>query len=88
MKQIIKDVLKKHSKMNVNLKSVAARNLITTEIIEKIKNDSKTEEEKARETWVCSICGKNTYDVDWDYIGSNTNHLSCELENNHIKWNL
>ena len=41
----------------------------------------KSEEQKARETWVCSICGKNTYDVDWDYIGSNTNHLECELEN-------
>jgi|TARA_B100001971_G_scaffold205358_1_gene222716 hypothetical protein len=40
----------------------------------------KSEEQKARETWVCSICGKNTYDVDWDYIGSDTNHLGCELE--------
>ena len=40
----------------------------------------KTDEEKAKATWVCSICGKNTYDVDWDYIGSGTNHLGCELE--------
>ena len=40
----------------------------------------KSVEQKARETWVCSICGKNTYDVDWDYIGSDTNHLGCELE--------
>jgi hypothetical protein len=35
----------------------------------------------SKKEWVCSICGKNTYDVDWDYIGSNTNHLKCELEN-------
>ena len=35
---------------------------------------------KERETWICSICGKNTYDVDWDYIGSSTNHLGCELK--------
>jgi len=35
----------------------------------------------SKKEWVCSICGKNTYDVDWDYIGSNTNHLECELEN-------
>ena len=38
-----------------------------------------TEEWKARETWVCDICGENTFDVDWDYIGSGTNHLGCEL---------
>ena len=40
----------------------------------------KTKEQKDRESWVCSICGKSTYDVDWDYIGSGTNHLGCELE--------
>ena len=40
----------------------------------------KTDEQKARESWVCNICGENTYDVDWDYIGSGTNHLGCELK--------
>ena len=30
--------------------------------------------------WTCKICGKNTYDVEWDYIGSGTNHLECELK--------
>ena len=40
----------------------------------------KPDEQKARESWVCSICGENTYDVDWDYIGSGTNHLGCELK--------
>ena len=38
------------------------------------------DQEEVRQTWVCQICGKNTYDVDWDYIGSGTNHLQCELE--------
>ena len=38
------------------------------------------ETQRAKETWVCSICGKSTYDVDYDYIGSGTNHLGCELE--------
>ena len=46
----------------------------------KILESRKTEEWKVKESWVCSICGKNTYDVDWDYIGSGTNHLGCELE--------
>tara|TARA_Y100001951_G_C11231597_1_gene234948 strand:+ start:39 stop:356 length:318 start_codon:yes stop_codon:yes gene_type:complete len=41
---------------------------------------SECDEEQMRDTWVCSICGKSTYAVDWDYVGSGTNHLSCELE--------
>ena len=41
---------------------------------------NEAHQDNARNSWVCSICGKNTYDVDWDYIGSNTNHLSCELK--------
>ncbi len=40
----------------------------------------KSDEQKARESWVCDICGKSTYEVDYDYIGSGTNHLGCELE--------
>ena len=40
----------------------------------------KPDEQKDRESWVCNICGENTYDVDWDYIGSGTNHLGCELK--------
>ena len=53
---------------------------------EREKEDKKmieshmTEEWKARESWVCDICGENTFDVDWDYIGSGTNHLGCELK--------
>ena len=38
------------------------------------------ERKKIRESWVCQMCGENTYDVEWDYIGSNTNHLRCELK--------
>jgi hypothetical protein len=43
-------------------------------------DDSEIEEQNARATWVCSICGENTADVDYDYIGSGTNHLGCELK--------
>ena len=42
--------------------------------------DSEIDEQKARETWVCSICGKSTFEVEDDYIGSGTNHLGCELK--------
>ena len=30
--------------------------------------------------WKCDLCGKNTHEVDYDYLGSGTNHLKCELE--------
>jgi len=39
--------------------------------------DEKTEIENS---WVCNICGKSTFEVEYDYIGSGTNHLECELK--------
>ena len=41
---------------------------------------SECDEQQMRDIWICSICGKSTYDVDYDYVGSGTNHLGCELE--------
>jgi hypothetical protein len=46
----------------------------------KILESHLSEEWKVKASWVCSICGKNTYNIDWDYIGSGTNHLGCELK--------
>ena len=31
------------------------------------------------EYWTCDLCGKNTHEVDYDYLGNGTNHLQCEL---------
>jgi len=42
--------------------------------------DSIKEEQEALDTWVCGICNESTYAVDWDYVGSGTNHLECELK--------
>ena len=30
--------------------------------------------------WKCDICGKNTHEVDYDYLGNGTNHLGCDLQ--------
>tara|TARA_R100000742_G_C4225922_1_gene48563 strand:+ start:301 stop:588 length:288 start_codon:yes stop_codon:yes gene_type:complete len=88
MKQIILDTLNDISGGQINLESKSARELIAT-LISSVLNSkgtykeytkSEIEESKARETWVCGICGENTYNVDYDYIGSGTNHLGCELE--------
>ena len=89
------DVLKDMSNDQINLASEAARETVSSLISAALKaqgynnrnkvnsyltTDLSEEEQKARETWVCSICGENTYDVDYEYIGSCTNHLGCELK--------
>ena len=38
------------------------------------------------EHWTCSICGKNTHEVDYDYL-SGTDHLGCVLEKENNKQN-
>ena len=88
MKQIIKDVLKDMSNDQINLASEAARETVSSLISAALKTkgsykeyiDYELDEQEARASWVCSLCGENTFDVDSDYIGSGTNHLGCELE--------
>ena len=88
MKQIIMDVLDDMSESQINLSSEAARKTIAGLISATLNDRGRWIEfdeqtlngQRAKESWVCDICGKNTYDVDWDYIGSGTNHLGCELK--------
>jgi len=97
MKQIIIDVLDDMSNSQVNLASDAARETVSSLISAALKtkgcyteyDDYELDEQKARASWVCSICGENTADVDYDYLGSGTNHLGCEMKNwdeikNHV----
>ena len=82
------DVLDDMSDSQINLASQAARetiaNLISATLNDRgrwIEFDEQTiNGQRAKESWVCDICGENTYDIDWDYIGSGTNHLGCELK--------
>jgi len=88
MKQIIRDVLDDMSNSQVNLASEAARETVSSLISAALKTngfykeytDYELDEQKAREAWVCSICGENTFEVDYDYLGSGYNHLGCELK--------
>ncbi|MBC8428300.1 hypothetical protein H8D04_00310 [bacterium] len=34
----------------------------------------------AMEEWICDYCGKSTYDVDYEYLVSQTRHLECQLK--------
>jgi len=88
MKQIIKDALNDMSDSQINLASDTARETISSLISAALKTngfykeytDYELDEQKARAAWVCSICGENTFEVDYDYIGSGYNHLGCELK--------
>ena len=35
--------------------------------------------------WTCDICNKNTHEVNYDYLGSGTNHLECELKEQELQ---
>ena len=39
-----------------------------------------SDKDKEKAKWVCKLCGKSTFEVDFDYLGSEYNHLGCELE--------
>ena len=38
------------------------------------------EKTEIENSWICNICGGSTFEVEYDYIGSETNHLQCELK--------
>ena len=88
MKQLIKDVLHDMSAGQIDISSTGACELIATTITAALKTkgsykeytDYELDEQRARASWVCSICGENTFEVDYDYIGSGYNHLGCELK--------
>ena len=88
MKDTIRTVLARWRDRQPNMASEAFRNNLADEIAIVLAErgsyteyrDDELEEQKARESWVCSICGESTYEVEYDYIGSGTNHLGCELK--------
>ena len=86
MKKLIKKVLDDLKYSQVNLESKSAREMIANLISAVLKakgsykeyTDYEIDEQKASASWVCTICGKSTYELDYDYLGSGANHLSCE----------
>ena len=101
MEKLIEGVLEEYR--HTNLHSAAGRQAIVKSIMKEIRSDDsgfylnlnsidgtipETGDEKEEAKWVCEHCGKPTFHIDYDYIGSNYNHLGCELEiemreNNH-----
>ena len=97
MEKLIDDVLKQYRE--TNLHSEAGRQIIIRTIMKEIRNPNRgyylnmnkidgrvpeitDREEEAK--WVCQHCGESTFKVEYDYIGSDYNHLECDMkaENN------
>ena len=97
MEKLIDEVLKQYRE--TNLHSEAGRQTMVRAIMKEIRNSNRgyylnmnkidgrvpevtVKEEEAK--WVCEHCGESTIEVEYDYIGSNYNHLGCDLkeENN------
>ena len=68
----------------VNLASSAAKNAIADKIIEELNKPSRAKQAvdfgNDESKWICEYCGGNTWDVYNDYMGTVTNHLKCDLE--------
>ena len=95
MKEVIKSVLEKFG-TQTNLGSESARERIADEIEKALEqSDNYLYEDQGdghmikvdseSDSWKCEICNKSTYDLDYDYIGTGTNHLSCELKQEELQ---
>ena len=36
--------------------------------------------QKEMERWICKLCGKSTYETEYDYLTSKDMHLECAVE--------
>ena len=66
-----------------NVKGLAKDNPLSIEMWKGYKPNKVEEEKLSKEYldyWTCDLCGKNTNEVDYDYLGNGPNHLKCELE--------
>lgn len=50
------------------------------EVFETLERIRQIQREKQKIDWTCKYCGKNTYDVDIDYLFG-TDHVACAIEN-------
>lgn len=93
MKEIIRNVLDDLSDSQINLASETARETTTNLIVSALKAQgynnresvnsyftSDFDEDKVKEDWICDYCGESTYEVEYDYLASQTRHLKCQLE--------
>ena len=81
------DYLTRVMKNRTTLITISAEDILDTpndqELGAKVRQKywELTKEIKIENQWVCKICGKDTSEVEYDYLVG-TNHLGCELKMN------
>jgi hypothetical protein len=87
----IKQIREELKSIKNDLKTYINQNKLTDEtskeyveaLISNVKLSNLNEEGLSKEYldyWTCDHCGKNTHEIDYDYLGNGTNHLECELK--------
>jgi hypothetical protein len=56
------------------------------EVFETLERIRQIQQEQQKNDWICKYCGKNTYDVDCEYLFG-TDHVSCAVENESVTSN-
>ena len=88
MEDTIRVALARWRDRQPNMASEAFRNGLADEIALLLKEkgsykeytEYELDEQKAREYWVCGVCGKSTFEVEEDYLVHPRLHLGCALE--------
>lgn len=54
------------------------------EVIDTIDRIRTIQRDRQMNDWTCKYCGKNTYDMDCEYLFG-TDHIACTLKNENVK---
>ncbi len=68
-----------------NVKGLAKDNPLSIEMWKGWDGVERPYEKEYLDHWTCEICDEHTHEVDYDYLGSGTNHLSCELKQEDLQ---
>ena len=68
-----------------DVKGLAKDNPLSIEMWKGWDGVERPYEKEYLDHWTCEICDEHTHEVDYDYLGSGTNHLSCELKQEDLQ---
>jgi len=68
-----------------DVKGLAKDNPLSIEMWKGWDGVERPYEKEYLDHWTCEICDEHTHEVDYDYLGSGTNHLSCELKQEELQ---
>ena len=68
-----------------DVKGLAKDNPLSIEMWKGWDGVERPYEKEYLDHWTCEICNEHTHEVDYDYLGSGTNHLSCELKQEDLQ---